>query len=800
MTKFLIFKIIITVIFVGAFFVPLGPMSSLGDLLNPYSGIWKATHNDFENLPSKLKLKLQSDVRVEFEESGIPHIFAKNDSDLYFVQGYLQARDRLWQMDFFARLASGRLSEVLGSKTIPVDENFIQLRIPEAAAESTKLILADPLSKLATESFADGVNFFIKELSNSDLPLEFKMFHYKPELWSPYKTALLAKFMAFSLAGSSKDLPLTRSRKLFSEEDFKELFPDEYSFKESVISNDHKWGFKDRAPKAPKDDFRATLGNQKLKVEPHPSNGSNNWAVFGTKSSTGFPIVSNDIHLDYSLPSLWYQTQLISPNQNVYGVSLVGAPGIIIGFSKDFAWAVTNASGDFMDWYEMKYRDSSHREYLFDGEWRPIEEHEHIIYVKGAKPIHVKLRSTHYGPIVFDDEDPPNINNLPHGLALKWTALSPANELKTLLSLNRAHNLKDCEASFSNYSAPSQNFICADSLGHVRMGQEGEFPLRFKNQGRFVSDGSDSRFQWTQRLSQNELAIETDPPRHFVFSANQKPINKNSPTYLGQYYEPGFRAQRIFQLLNEKPVWTPDEIKEMQVDTFNKLAEKVVPNLLIELKKINLSAGLETQAAYELSLWNFKDEPDSIGATIFEYLWRHLESNIWSPYFPDKVNYVYPNPYTTAEIIKNELKSKWLNPKDQSFDSIVYKSFKEAIADLEKNYGSDFNQWKWRNESHAVLPHLTRLPFLSTNIESGGDRYNIFANRNNHGPVWKMVVSLGPKFSAWGIYPGGQSADIRSPHSKEFLGDWAKGHLRPLQYLEQPGSAAFKNVLFEGAK
>ncbi len=797
MNKVLIFKVFSICLLMAGLFVPLGPMASLGQILNPYSGIWMMTHNDFEHLPKQLELGLKDRVQVEFESTGIPHIFAENDSDLYFTEGYIQARDRLWEMDFFSRLAAGRLSEVFGKKTYAIDETFVQLRIPEAAEASVGLMLSDPLTKVAIENFTKGVNFFIDHLEASNLPLEFKLFAYKPEHWSPLKTALIAKFMTFSLAGGSKDLQLTRSHQLFSQGDFKELFPDEFSYKESIISADRKWNFKNRSLGLPKDLFQAKLKDQQLKVVPHPGNGSNNWAVFGKKSSTGLPIVSNDIHLDYSLPSLWYQLQLISPSQNVYGASLAGAPGVIVGFSNKFAWAVTNASGDFMDWYELKYQDSSHQKYFFDSEWRKVEAHEHTIFVKGESPHKLILRSTHFGPIVFDDDKAPGPNVIPHGLALRWTALKASNELKSLLMLNQAGTISDGQSALKGYAAPSQNFICADSKGDVSIGQYGDFPLRFRAQGQMVGDGSDAKYQWSGSLDSSEFATEVNPSRNFVFSANQQPMNKAYPFYLGKYYEPPFRAQRIHQLLSEQAVWQPEEIIDMQKDSFNKLAEKVLPILIGELKKMKLSS-FESQALTELSSWNYKNEASSIGASIFEELWNQLESQLWSHYFPDRENYVYPNAYTTSELLKNDLKSKWLNPKASNFQEIMHNSLKESLKNLEKNYGHDLHNWQWHFESRALLNHLTRLPFLSTSIDSDGNRYNILANRKNHGPVWKMVVSLGPNLKAWGIYPGGQSGDVRSPHSRDFLKDWAESKLRPLQYLEQPSQNPFKRVILTG--
>ncbi len=799
MKKLLFCKLLLAIVLLSVLLIPIRPLGSLGQMLNPYNGIWVETKNDFENLPSTLKLKLIDKVKVEFEASGIPHIFANNDSDLYYVQGYLQARDRLWEMDFFSRLASGRLSEIFGKKTLAIDETFVQLRIPEAALESEKEMLNDPLTKVATERFSDGVNFFIEHLNDSDLPLEFKIFQYSPEKWSPYKIALIQKFMAFNLSGGSKDLPLTRSRGLFSKKDFDELFPEEFKYKESILSQNTKWKLKPRIPKSPQNEFHAELKNQSLKLEPNPSNGSNNWSVFGTKSATGLPIVSNDIHLDYTLPALWYQTQLITPDQNVYGASLAGAPGVIVGFSKQMTWAVTNASGDFMDWYELKFRDEKHNEYLFDQKWRVVEEHEHIIKIRGEQPKKLILKNTHFGPIIFDDQEPPSVRNFPHGLALQWTGLKASNELKSILKLNRVKTTTDCQLALIGYSSPAQNFICADSSGKVQMLQYGEFPLRFKGQGRMIGDGSDSNYLWHESLKPEEYAGETNPTRGFVFSANQQPMNSNYPYYLGSYYESPFRAQRIEQLLREKKIWTPIELAEMQKDTFNKLAEKVLPNLISELGKVKLPE-YENKILNILQTWDYQNNTDSIGASIFTAFWEHLASNIWNEVFPDAINYLHPNDFTTSELIAKDLKSKWLNPKHLSFEAIVDRSFKEAIAELEKNYGNKIDAWLWQNESKAILAHLSKLPVFSTAIQSSGSRYSILANSGRHGPVWKMLVSLGPDFKAWAIYPGGQSGDLRSPHAKEFLEDWSKSQLRPVQFLERADGKSFKNILFVGEK
>ncbi len=780
-------------------FAKFTPLASLGEILNPYSGIFKPPISDFENLPAELKLSLKNDVHVEFEKNGIPHIFAKNDSDLYFIEGYLEARDRLWPMDFVSRVASGRLSEVFGKKTLSLDQTFVELRIPEAAEESLKLILQDQTSKDAVENFSAGVNYYIDHLSQNEMPLEFKIFGYSPEHWSPYKTALLEKFMAFSLAGFSRDLPMTRNRKLLSQQDFEELFPEEFNYSESIVSKEQKWKFKNPRPQKPLQVFQASLQGQRLKFEPNPSNGSNNWAVFGKKSATGFPILSNDIHLDLALPSMWYQVQLVSPTQNIYGISLAGAPGVVIGFSKKIAWAVTNASSDFMDWYELKFKDSKHQEYLFDGEYRKVEEHEHIILVKGSSPVHLRLKSTHFGPIVFDDDKPPDIKMIPHGLALQWTVLQKSNELLSLLQLNHSQSLKDCDEALNTFGSPSQNFVCADINNDVKMGIRGNYPSRYKGEGKLVSDGSRSESLWGPNLDPRDLPFELNPSRSFVFSANQKPTQANYPAYLGQYYESPFRAQRIHQILSEKEIFSPEDIQEMQKDTYSVLAQKMVPIFLSEFRKQKLEAR-ELEAINELSHWNFKFDKDSVGATVFDSLWQNLERNIWSPYFPDANNYAYPTNFTTSELIAHDLGSKWLNSKLENFGQLLHRSLAQTIEVLEKKFGSNQSHWAWKNENLVNFDHLAQLPMFSNKISSAGDRFSILAVRKKHGPAWKMVVSLGPNFQAWGIYPGGQSADPRSPHAHEFLGNWSESKLLPLEYLEVPSAHAFKEISFLAEK
>ena len=260
------------------------------------------------------------------DKDQIKHIFAESDDDLYTAQGYVLASERLWEMEFLARVTAGRLSEIMGRRTLEFDKYFVKLGVPQAAKESAELMLNDPLTGPAIRSYTSGVNAYIETLKPDDYPFEYKLLNIAPEKWAPVNAAYLLKFMAYDLAGHNRELLLSRSRSRVSKDDFDTLFPLDLTLDrpnlEPIVPKGTKFSFGSRAPEIPEVEFLPDLKALDPVPQPHPSNGSNNWAVTGKKSVTGKPILSNDIHLSLTLPSLWYQVQLVSPTQNVYGIAL----------------------------------------------------------------------------------------------------------------------------------------------------------------------------------------------------------------------------------------------------------------------------------------------------------------------------------------------------------------------------------------------------------------------------------------------------------------------------------------------
>jgi penicillin G amidase len=770
---------------------PHGSTPALGPLLSPFQGLWNHRVANWEQKDKGLLVSvpgLRAPVRIEVDRDQVKHIFAQNDDDLYFAQGYVIASERLWEMEFLARVAAGRLSEIMGRRTLEFDRYFTKLGLPQAAKDSSILMMNDPLTANALRAYAAGANAFIRQLKPEDYPFEYKLLGIKPEEWAPENAAYLLKYMAYDLSGHNRELPLSRSRSRISRTDFDSLFPLNFETPEPIVPKGTKFNFEARAGVPPSEEFVPDFKVLDPILQPDPSNGSNNWAVSGKKSTTGRPILSNDIHLSLSLPALWYEMQLHSPTQNVYGISLPGAPGVILGFNPKVAWGVTNGGSDIMDWYQLRYRDDNRSEYLFEGSWRPIISREVEIQVRNEAPLKILLRQTHLGPIVYDQSESPLNPTVPRGLALKWAALDGSNELKSFMQLNRAKSVSQCREAIETFQTPDQNFLCADAGGDIALWHMGRYPIRWRGQGRLISDGSSAAYEWRSWLPPSEVPMSKNPSRGFLSSANQIPYDETYPHYLGWPFESPYRAVRINELLREKKQLSPQDLIEMQGDTLSVLARSAVPVLVRALEGAKLETR-EAEALEVLKKWDFRYEVDAQAPAIFETWLDEFENLMWGPHFPDRYQYQFPSLARTFELIESDPNSKWFDnpstPATERFKDVAVDSFKKAFAANEKSLGQyKAGRWPWSKYQKTELQHIAKIPGLGSSAIAGpGVAETIFANKGKHGPVWKLVVAVGPKPQAWSIYPGGQSGDPASRHYDDFIEPWRKNELKPVTFL-----------------
>lgn len=779
------FILVLGLTVVGHFGV--GPIPPLMRRFFPFQGIWRAESQNFKTITIK-DAALRNEVRVVYDTDGIPHILAQSDEDLYWVQGYITAKDRLWQMDFQSRVADGSLSELIGEKAKAIDEYFVKLGMRQAIAIAEKELNSDTITRQPSKSYVEGVNAYIETLAEDDYPIEYFLTRTRPRLWTSRQISALLKLMAFRLSGYSDDLVLTRYLQKYGHELVENLFPEHLSLEIPFAKVRTK---NILHPSGPKEKvFVTSLKTFPDSFQPIPGNGSNNWAVNGSKTKSGYTLLANDTHLSYSLPSIWYEMQLSSPGISVYGVTIPGAPGIVIGYNEKIAWATTNASTDVMDWYEIEFRDETSEDYLADGQWvHPIITSEYIT-TKGRKEERSKIDIlwTHLGPVVHREGR--------IGLALRWVAQESSNELKALLNLNRSQNFQQCLSSLVDFRSPAQNFICADA-NNISIRHNGRLPKRRNGQGKFILDGRLSKENWQGWLSSEEAPQEINPTSGFVHSANQRPVSRAGSSYLGWSYPEAFRGKRIVDFLSSKTHLDVFDMIQLQNDVMNSHAKMALPFMLTLSGEGKVQTELGSELYEKLKKWDFLDSVESVQSSLFSFWWKHFETLLWEDDFGFSKAKLYPSRDRTLKLLENILSNdqhpdrRWvdnlLTLEQEDISRLLQIALKNAVEELRNQFGGEFQNWEWSKVRPTKIDHLSRIPGLGAteNIVMGGSQYAVNSNKGYHGPTWRMVVSFEPQPKGLGAFPGGVTGNPFDPDYQRFVKAWSEGHLRSFKFFRK---------------
>jgi penicillin amidase len=793
--------IIIPIVLFYALNTKFGDIPPILKFLNPFTGFWQNAESNLVTANKNISIKgAHSKIDILFDDKMIPHVFAQNDHDVYYAQGYVTAMHRLWQMDFQTRFAAGRISEVVGKMAIEVDRYQRRMGMVYGAENSLQGMMADPKAKEMILAYTAGINAYIHSLSRAELPIEYKLLDFKPEDWTPIKCALLLKQMSAVLAMGSDEFYMTNILKKFGPEITKDLFPD-YPFKESpIIPVGTKWDFTPLPiPPTPSGYTEMLTGNTqtKQKIE---GIGSNNWAVSGAKTKSGYPILANDPHLDLTLPSIWYQIQLHAPGLNSYGVSLPGAPGIIIGFNKDIAWGVTNVAADVLDFYQIKFKDNSHSAYWYNNNWKNTTKRLETIKIKGSPDEIDTVFYTHQGPVVyFQKPNYSKANNIPIGNALRWIAHDKSNELMTFYYLNRGKNYADYRKALTYYTAPAQNFIFASSENDIAITPNGKFPLKWKEQGKFILDGSDPANDWQGWIPANQNPTVKNPPRNFVSSANQSSTDPTYPYYINWEFAPYERGQRINDRLTAMKDATIDSMRNLQSDSYSIMAKDILPFILPLIDASKLNATQKEGLNYIIK-WNNFFEAKEVAASIFDLWTKRLSYNIWDDEFTiADIPMRYPSRDRTIEMIQKNPNANWFDnvktSKKETLTDLVNESFKFTCDSLERKYGPIGKNWNWGKVKGTNVPHLAKIPgFGSKKLLIGGAKSTVNAMSEANGPSWRMVIELGKNVKGHGVYPGGQSGNPGSPFYDNMIDTWAQGKLNDLLFMQSADDKSGKII------
>ncbi|MCC6760937.1 MAG: penicillin acylase family protein [Chitinophagaceae bacterium] len=769
----------------------LGTVPPLGKMLSPSHGLWQ----NAEAADADFSLDIQSPylkapVEVYLDDRLVPHVFAQNDPDAYFAQGYLHAKFRLWQMQFQVLAAGGRLCEVLGEKVgdnsvlEKHDRKFRRMGMMLAAENSVKAMNEVPEDKAAMEAYAAGVNHYIHQLSPAQYPIEFKLLDYAPEEWTPFHSALFLKYMSYDLASDLDDFAMTNLRDHLGKEMFGKAFPAQADSLDPISPKGTMYNVQSPLPVKPANvDSLETAEPTGIAYEvdkPDPDNGSNNWVVGGSRTASGRPILCNDPHLGLNLPSLWFEIQLVTPEYNTYGVSFPGAPSVVIGFNDSIAWGVTNAMRDVMDFYEVKFRDSSMNEYLYNGEWVKTEWRTETIRIRGKADYIDKIPLTVWGPVMYDGTFQSELKN-GKAYAIRWKAIDNSLELGAFKGLNRAKNYEDYLAAIRLFKCPGQNFVFASKTDTIAWWQQAKFPAKWRGQGDFVMPGWDSTFRWQGIIADDDNVHMKNPARGFVSSANQLPADSAYPFYLGGVHDV-YRGVIINRLLGAKTGVTVDSMKQMQTDNYNIFAEMARTVLLNNVQENELSSAAKLLLD-DYRRWNMRADANEKGMTIFYTWWNNFADTVWTDNITRKDGLPVPFPHDNT-LLEGIIRDSAFVFVDNINTSAIETLPQMLTAALNKT-AEDLKTAKdlsWSGYRNVRISHLlSGLPgFSRMHLPIGGGAKIINATKETHGPSWRVIVHMTDKTEAWGVYPGGQSGNPGSKYYDQFVDQWAKGEYNAL--------------------
>jgi penicillin amidase len=647
---------------------------------------------------------ITDEVTVYRDSHAVPHVFAKNEHDLYMAVGYIMAQDRLWQMDLLRRATTGRLSEIFGEKLVQTDLFLRSLRMPEKSRMMLRRTDDRNIIKVL-EAFCDGVNQYI-DRHKDNLPPEYIVLKYSPEKWMPEHCLNLVSFMALDLSTAWKtELVLYKLLQKLGPVMCRDLVPD-IAGQQSVVYPDH--GATPAQIDLPPEltEYGSMLADLGLDV----FSGSNNWAVSGEKSVTGKPILANDMHLGLNCPGIWYQMhQVVEGKFSVTGVVLPGQPSVIAGHNDRIAWGFTNVMVDDMDFYLEKINPDNPAEYRYEEGWRPLEIRKETIGVKDKEPVVEEIGFTHRGPIISGIK---KIKD--RAISMRWVGNEFSNEMRTVYRLCRAKNWDDFRDAFSTFGATSQNVVYADVDGNIGMYCCALVPIRDAANAIRVMPGWTDEYDWKGMVPFEKLPHAYNPASGFVSSANNKSVDDTYPYYISRWFAPSTRIDRIRELLAEKQQLSIDDFKMIQADQYSKFVANMKDDIVRTVTESGTLMPLEQQAIDILSSWDGELAKESSAASIFETFYCTFIRNVFADemgndLFKEYFSSILLHKHAVDRVRRNR-DSSWYDNittvnSTETYADIVRQSYGDTVAYLKSALGNDPTQWRWGKLHRVILKH-----------------------------------------------------------------------------------------------
>jgi len=801
---------------------------------------------------------LNDRVEIVRDEWGIPHIYASNMQDLFFVQGYTQAQDRWWQMELFRHAGSGTVEELTGKNHQSLATDILTRTLSLRRVAEQEVSNCDGETMAILQAFADGVNAYITSRDSSDLALEYGILNLigidiKIKPWTPADTLVFSKLIAWDMGPRFRTEEIrSKLYELIGQEMTDQwltpswpytesptiIKPEELSSREPVRST--KAG---NAPRPSDTDVlttEITLPDMGLGFGYGQGIGSNNWVVGGSMTESGKPLLANDPHLGIQMPSIWYEIGLhCHPSSEESSFDVVGfafpvAPGIVIGHNHSIAWGITNTNPDVFDLYRIRVNPDNELQYEWNGEWRNMTVRNETIYFgDGEEPITIQVRETHLGPIITDNQideetgESMGFNN-ENPLALRWTALDPGTVSKAILELNKATNWPEFHSALEYWDVPSQNVVYADVEGNIGYQMPGRIPIRnINHSGLLPVPGWTDEFEWQGFIPYDSLPRLFNPTRGYIATANQAVVPLEYYNQLAQELGEAknyiisrewnyvYRAERITEMLEDGAPHSIFTFQAIQGD--NKLinAEELVPYLAdLRFDDVEL-----VEARDWLLEWDYQCDMESPHAALYAQFWARLVDNLYTDQVGEDIPvYGIAREMLATSLLVQEPNSPWwddITTEDitETRDDILVRSFREGYVATVTMLGKNRDNWRWGD--------LHTATFVSTPLGLSG--IGLVENIVNRGPVavsgstetinntvwvvplhnfsvaWltsmRMIIDLSDFTQSIAVHTTGQSGHPYSEHYDDMIEPWRKVEYHTMLWTRAQVEGAASNRL-----
>ena len=684
-----------------------------------------------------IRAGVSAPVQVRFDALGVPHIRAANPDDALFAQGYVTAQDRLFQMDLLRRFNAGELAEVFGALAVESDRDSRRLRMRRIAEEAYTVL--PPADRAAFAAYTRGVNEYIRTHLDK-LPVEFSLARYQPRPWSVVDSLLICLYMFRDLTTTWRD----------------ELI------KQDMLQHGDREKVNFLWPMAPGADQQP---------------GSNAWALAGTRTASGKPLLSNDMHLGYSIPGIWYMTHIDAPGLNVSGVALPGCPGIISGHNQRIAWGMTNLHFDVQDLYLEKIDERTGR-YVFRGALEQARAEREIIRVKGAAPVEMIIWNTRHGPLL--------VNNDGNRYALRWTAGVRGFVQYPILDLNRAGNWQEFLAALARFPGPGQNFVYADVDGNIGYHAAGKLPKRIGYAGDLPVDGSSGDFDWDGYIPFEELPSVYNPPGGMIVTANQNPFPVGYRYPVNGNFAPPNRFHQIRSLLGARKDWRAEDLLAVQRDIYSSLNHLIASQLVTAYDKRNAHTSTLDAAVNLLRGWNGQMDQNLAAPLIAQLAYQHIRSSIGEAAAPGKgATYEANLAPVVVERLLRERPAGWF----ADYNEMLLRALTDAVEEATRMQGRDLSRWRYGNYLMIRIDHpvIHQVPWIGgyfdiARVPMSGSSTTVKQTTIRLAPSMRMNADLGDWENSLLNITTGQSGQILSKHYRDEWRSYYYGKSFPMQF------------------